>query len=529
MNPRSPRYHTIPFLAILCFLCIVITDTATAATRYLTRQEIQTLLNRGEAAIQDGDNIAAASLLLQAKLQAEQGSYKDLVYVADIDLGNVYYNLDEMGESMYYCQEALALVESEKMDWEHRFSALNGIAGSYFRQKDYKRAKEILDQCLEAALAEQDSIAIVDFALNLVRITTRQNNQKQALYYNTTLHDYLSEEYKPHILPYLKDVEMEMFFSQNQYDKARERASYLLDSSEYSAGQSAALFTLCQIAKEDGNFPEALQLAQQALQNASFGRKRMIYDLMSNIYLKMNQPQQALICKDSALMWSDSAQLRTDTQLLQQSQVQSEASRIRREFQKQQEQLATTHRMILIGILFLLIIAGVVLWFFNRQHTRSKAERLKIEQAQKEQEMALKQKNQELLSATQITSARNEVVGELIASLQEINGIRQNPEVKSLIFNLKQQLNDSNRQDDFLIQFRQANPMFVENLLSRHPDLLDSDLRFLSYVLQRLPQSDIASLLNITPDSCKRRKIRISKKLGLDSSTELYEYLCRFK
>ena len=36
---------------------------------------------------------------------------------------------------------------------------------------------------------------------------------------------------------------------------------------------------------------------------------------------------------------------------------------------------------------------------------------------------------------------------------------------------------------------------------------------------------DIAALLNITPDSCKRRKIRLSKKLGLETSSDLYSHI----
>ena len=502
---------------------------AVAATRYLSRQEIQTLLDKGEAALLDGDNIGAASLLLQAKLQADEGKYEDLIYLADIYLSNVYFNLDQIGESMYYSQEALTLAETHNMDWEHRYTAMNSIAGSYFKQKDYKRAKEITDQCLDAAMAAHDSVAIVDFAMNLVRISTRQNNISQAQYYDSTTLTHLTPAYAELIRHYLYDVEMEMYFAQNKYDKARERALYLLDSTDYTTGQQSALYTLCQIAKNEEDYPQALTLARQALEKASFGRKRTLYDLMGNIYLQMNQQQRALACKDSALLWGDSAQHRADSHLLEQSQVQSEASRIRREFQEQHEQLAATQRVIGAGIVVVLLLAVVALWLYTRQRAKAQEERRQIEQAQREQQEALKQKNLELLSATQITSARNEVVSDLITSLQEITAIRQNPEVKSLISNLKQQLGDSNRQDEFLINFRQSNPDFVEKLLAKHPGLLDSDLRFLSYVLQRLPQSDIASLLNITPDSCKRRKIRISKKLGLESSTELYEYLCSFK
>ena len=247
------------------------------------------MLDRGEAALQDGDNIQAASLLLQSKLLAEQSGHPDLVYIADIDLGSVYFNLDEVGESMYYFQEALALVEQEEMDWEHRFSAMNGVAGSYFRLKDYKRAKEMLDQCLEAALNEQDSVAIVDFAMNLVRITTRQNNQQQALYYDSTMHAYLTPAYAHQVREYLSDVEMEMYYNQNRYDKARSLANYLLDSADFASGRSAALYTLCCMAQHDGDYAEALRLAREALRNSSFSRRRTLYDLMGNIYQQMGQ------------------------------------------------------------------------------------------------------------------------------------------------------------------------------------------------------------------------------------------------
>ena len=42
-----------------------------------------------------------------------------------------------------------------------------------------------------------------------------------------------------------------------------------------------------------------------------------------------------------------------------------------------------------------------------------------------------------------------------------------------------------------------------------------------------LSNKDIASLLNITPESCKRRRIRISKKLRLDTSAHLFDYISR--
>lgn len=76
-----------------------------------------------------------------------------------------------------------------------------------------------------------------------------------------------------------------------------------------------------------------------------------------------------------------------------------------------------------------------------------------------------------------------------------------------------------------VVNFEAADPDFARRVLERHPALLDSDVRFLSYVRMNMQTKDIAALLNITPDSCKRRKIRISKKLGLETSSDLYSHI----
>ena len=43
-----------------------------------------------------------------------------------------------------------------------------------------------------------------------------------------------------------------------------------------------------------------------------------------------------------------------------------------------------------------------------------------------------------------------------------------------------------------------------------------------------LSNKDIASLLNITPESCKRRRQRIAKKMELDTSAQLFDFILNF-
>jgi len=52
-----------------------------------------------------------------------------------------------------------------------------------------------------------------------------------------------------------------------------------------------------------------------------------------------------------------------------------------------------------------------------------------------------------------------------------------------------------------------------------------NDIRFLSYLYMNLSIKEISSLLNITPDACRKRKERIAKKMGLQETAELFPYL----
>lgn len=138
---------------------------------------------------------------------------------------------------------------------------------------------------------------------------------------------------------------------------------------------------------------------------------------------------------------------------------------------------------------------------------------------------SLEQKKKELSVSTMFISLRNKLIADLLASLSEIKEAKGTPALNTLVQHLKRLLKESADSDDFLMKFEAANPDFIKNLQTRHPNLSSSDLRFLAYMRSNLSLKDIASLLNINPDSCKRRKIRLSKKLGLDSSTDLYNYI----
>ena len=91
------------------------------------------------------------------------------------------------------------------------------------------------------------------------------------------------------------------------------------------------------------------------------------------------------------------------------------------------------------------------------------------------------------------------------------------------------QLNDNVQTDEhwnsFLSHFEEVNQDFLTELKNKHPNLNSNDIRFICYVFMNLTSKEICSIFNITQEACRKRKERISKKLGLDNGESLYEYL----
>ena len=156
---------------------------------------------------------------------------------------------------------------------------------------------------------------------------------------------------------------------------------------------------------------------------------------------------------------------------------------------------------------------------------RMKSVEMEARYRQEMMNQSLEQKQRELSATTMFVSSRNELIEDLLNYLNNETDIKSVPAVKTLIIHLRHLLKENNEKENFLVNFEAANPGFMQHLQSLHPDLLPSDLRFLAYVRMNLQTKEIASLLNINPESCRRRKIRLSKKLNLDSSSELYNYI----
>ena len=93
---------------------------------------------------------------------------------------------------------------------------------------------------------------------------------------------------------------------------------------------------------------------------------------------------------------------------------------------------------------------------------------------------------------------------------------------------LENSLSNESDWQDFKSKFEKLNPNFHNNLISKHQNLSKSEIRLLTLIKINYSQKEIAGILNIEPDSVKKAKNRVRKKLEISSAVQLQDYLLKF-
>ncbi|MDB4297146.1 LuxR C-terminal-related transcriptional regulator [Flavobacteriaceae bacterium] len=79
--------------------------------------------------------------------------------------------------------------------------------------------------------------------------------------------------------------------------------------------------------------------------------------------------------------------------------------------------------------------------------------------------------------------------------------------------------------NEFKAKIKELTPSFLDQLLITHPDLSKSEIRLLTLIKIGYSQKEIANILSIAPDSVKRARNRVRKKLNITETLNVNEYL----
>ncbi|WP_431124192.1 LuxR C-terminal-related transcriptional regulator [Flagellimonas flava] len=194
-----------------------------------------------------------------------------------------------------------------------------------------------------------------------------------------------------------------------------------------------------------------------------------------------------------------------------------------------------------IALYVLLGIATVfVVRYYNRRKLRRKQKELELQmKKEQEEQMAamekeklareIKLKQNELASTTLNIAKKNEMILELKNMLLVNKDKFSNSQrYRSFIKKLNSSIQDTDDWKRFEVNFKELHEDFFERLLKAYPKLTPKDLKLCAYLKMNLSTKEIAPLMAISVRGVEIHRYRLRKKLEIDSSKSLSNFLITF-
>ncbi|MDC6363805.1 MULTISPECIES: Two component regulator three Y domain-containing protein [Flavobacteriaceae] len=198
----------------------------------------------------------------------------------------------------------------------------------------------------------------------------------------------------------------------------------------------------------------------------------------------------------------------------------------------------STISMIFYGICAILFVVAVRQ--YNRRKFMRKQKELQ-EQMEKEQQERFSQlekeklakevklKQNELASTTLNIAKKNEMILELKNMLlMNKEKFSNSQRYRSFITKLNKSIQDTEDWKRFEVNFKELHEDFFERLLKEYPSLTPKDLKLCAYLKMNLSTKEIAPLMAITVRGVEIHRYRLRKKLDMDSSDNLSNFLITF-
>lgn len=535
------NFHTMwRFLLLLFLACqvhpLLSAPADTARVEQLVRQA-------AEASVR-GDYRHSDRLLFSAFHLADSLAHPRLMFWTLTNLGINQAEQFNYADALDFFDKAERVAERD-LGQRQLLSIRSNRAGVYMLDRQYERAlQEYLKIYTFIDKKEQNSAFRGGCALNIASLYVERGDTTQA-------HRYMAEAER------LLEAS-----TANRHLLEALRVRYLL-----AAGRVAEADALVgQALRRAPNLSE-LQLLQARVDIAQ-SRPREAQRVLETLLRRVEAHDERISCfecmaealkqegrVEEALAYKDSVVAATRQLYQTHRQAQRASLETRFEWQRQQaaiENLNTRHRltlwlMVLCLALFIATGFALVLQIRGRRRQRKLAQLEMEQQLEREQRLqeelnqqqneameekqrarqAIEQRTQVLMSKALVAANKNDQLRELLDRLNTAEKEREQPapELRKHIAKLQKELDSTEEWRDFTTYFEQVNASFLAQLRENHPGLTASELRFLSLVCIHLSGKEIAQLLHITPEYCKKRKQQIARKMGLATSGELYGYL----
>jgi tetratricopeptide (TPR) repeat protein len=273
-------------------------------------------------------------------------------------------------------------------------------------------------------------------------------------------------------------------------------------------------------------------------------RKKIIeaYGALAALASTLNNFERAFHYRSNQLVYEDSVCEDQKNNLI--LEMNTRAAKISSEKQtlieKKNAHINELYITLLVSIITTLIFLGLL--YLNHQRLRTAKERSmlvneklllqkeletkKLEEEQLKQKLEFHAKT--LTTNTLNLIQKNEILEKIKIKAEEIrksSAVDLPAKLNNLMHTVNFALNLDKDWENFKIHFEQVHNNFFDHLKSKFPDLNSNDLKLCALLKLNLDTKQIATVMDISPESVKVARSRLRKKLQLEQSENLSSFI----
>lgn len=531
------------FLLVILFSFVIMMLPCRAMS--VTVAECDSLIIEAIKIRESHENLDVALKILQdVQSVAKANRWYKQEFLALNNIGAVYLFSHSYGEALDFFNQAY-IIAAEHLKSRETKTALNNIAILYTKEGNLPKAVEIFEKAYNIAINDSDSLQIGLYSLNLSQAYLKMGQYEKAQKYLDISKDYV--EGNDYLIKQRLGLMADFAYLRGNYREARRLCSEIFAHPDIHNGRylevlHEAYFIMARASLKLGDRDSAARYGRMTIGGrAGMEQKIEGFQFLADLEYSLGDYNKAFAYKDSVICFRDSLYSLQNNRLLKISKAKFEVQEYQHELTMKESQLYSLKLVMIVSAIALIILAALAWWGIknniqklrqrqeSEENKRILAERLlreKETEAELEHERLKGQieiRNRQLAAKALYLSGRDKVVEEMITLFGDKDSLSLAQRCK--LDELRNGFDSEREWNEFAKLFEQTNNGLLLKLKQKHVDLNAADLRFIIYVYMNLSSKEIASMFSITLDACRKRKERVSKKLGLESANDLHNYL----
>lgn len=420
---------------------------------------------------------------------------------AYIDMGNILSRLKDYPKALEYFQKADSYYRILNEDIYQAKNQLN-ISNVLYLMDEKKHADEILKTLLKNPVCTKDTAFHINTLLSLAEHDISLN------------HEIVSKAYRLSVAFANRGLLIRTETFMGDFFRSRNRPD------------SALYF---------------YKNASQRIDNRHIDLLIPLLKNMSICFSALHRPDSAYSYLDKYEQYQDSLDQINSLAEIRRMESRTIIEKQELELKQAAERARFHFTLTLLICISIVSIAMLICYIFWKRHREGKIKQQLKELENKELTMRLENEAlQNNFFKIELESKQRELASNYLIILQKIQMLKSLLEIiekeeetgnihhstATLIGNtIKMELNTEDKWDFFKIQFEKVHPDFFTRLKARYPALTEGELRFCAYIRTGIENKLIAQMLSLQPDSIKKTRYRIRKKLELEQGYSLEDFL----